>query len=96
MAVLELTKDNLGDYMSTEELIVVITSKTCRACTLLKPYLYNLDPKYLVCILDAENIVRSDKFIPRGIKFYPTIGYFHNGYFIKELSQFDIINKTIE
>lgn len=96
MNVLELTKDNLGDYMSTENLIVVFASKTCGSCTKLKPHLYNLDPKYLVCILEAGNVVRSDKFIPGGIKFYPTIGYFNNGYFIKELSQSDIINKTIE
>ncbi len=96
MAVIELTKDNLGDYMSTEELIVVFTSKTCGACTLIKPHLYNLDTRYLVCILDIENVVRSDKIIPGGVKFYPTIGYFHKGYFIKELSQFDIMNKIIE
>ena len=94
--VLELYKDNLSDYMSIEDLIVVFTSKTCHACTLLKPYLYNLDPKYTVCILDVENIVRSDRFIPGGIRFYPTIGYFHKGFFIKELSQLDIQNKTIE
>jgi len=96
MNVIELQKDNLGDYMSSEHLIVVFTSQTCHACTSLKPHLYNLDPKYLVCILDITKVVRSDKFIPGGIKHYPTIGYFNNGYFIKELSQLDIINKIIE
>jgi thiol-disulfide isomerase/thioredoxin len=96
MAVLELKKDNLNDYMHYEDLIVVFSSTTCKACTRLKPYLYELDPKYEVIILDATRLVKSNRLIPGGIQFYPTIGFFHNGYFIKELTQIDIINKTIE
>ena len=96
MAVLELKKDNLDEYMHYDDLVVVFTSTTCRACTRLKPYLYELDPKYEVIILDASKLVKSNRLIPGGIQFYPTIGYFHRGYFIKELTQMDIKNKTIE
>lgn len=96
MAVIELKKDNLNDYMHYEDLIVVFSSTTCGACTRLKPYLYELDPKYEIIILDATRLVKSNRLIPGGIQSYPTIGFFHNGYFIKELTQLDIINKTIE
>jgi len=96
MAVTELKKDTLEEYMGFEDLIVVFSSTTCKACTRLKPYLYELDKKYEVVILDATKLIKSNKFIPGGIQYYPTIGYFHNGYFIKELTQLDIQNKTIE
>ena len=44
----------------------------------------------------ATKLVKSNRLIPGDIQFYPTIGYFHRGYFIKELTQMDIKNKTIE
>ena len=96
MAVTELKKDTLEEYMGFEDLIVVFSSPTCGACTRIKPYLYELDKKYEVVILDATRLVKSGKFMSGGIQFYPTIGYFHNGYFIKELTQQDIKIKNIE
>lgn len=96
MAVLELDKDNLDEHMHYKDLIVVFSSKTCGACKRIRPHLWELDEKYQVIILDVKKLVRSSKFIPGGVQYYPTIGYFHNGYFVKQLSQADIKNKNIE
>lgn len=94
--VVELKEDNLVDWLGNENLIVVFSSDSCNACKNLKPYLYELDEKYTVVIVDAVRHVRSSKFMAGGIQYYPTIGLFNRGYFIKELSQFDIIEKTID
>ena len=96
MAVIELDKDNLDEHMHYKDLIVVFSSKTCGACKKIRPYLWELDEKYQVIILDVKKLVRSSKFIPGGVQHYPTIGYFHNGYFVKRLSQANIKNKTLE
>lgn len=94
--VIELKADNLVDFLGNENLIAVFSSNSCNACKNLKPYLYDLDEKYTVVIVDAVRHVRSSKLMAGGIQYYPTIGLFNRGYFIKELSQFDIIEQNID
>lgn len=94
--VIELKSDNLVDFLGEENLIAVFSSDSCNACKNLKPYLYDLDKKYAVVIVDAVRHVRSSKLMAGGIQYYPTIGLFNRGYFIKELSQFDIIEQNID
>lgn len=94
--VIELKADNLVDWLGEENLIAVFSSDSCNACKNLKPYLYDLDEKYTVIIVDAVRHVRSSKLMAGGIQYYPTIGLFNRGYFIKELSQFDIIEQKLD
>jgi len=94
--VIELKADNLVDFLGSENLIAVFSSDSCNACKNLKPYLYDLDEKYTVVIVDAVRHVRSSKLMAGGIQYYPTIGLFNRGYFIRELSQFDIIEQKLD
>ena len=90
--VIELDKDNLADYMSEETLLVVASASWCRSCTKLKPHLYKLGDDITVVILDAEKHLRSMKFLPGKTSFYPRLGYYEKGYYIRDIQQLDVIN----
>ena len=89
--VLELKNDNLEEYMVEPHLLVVYTARHCGACIRLKPHLYTLPPHIKVIIVDSEVNVKSNRFFPKGVAFYPTLAYFETGVFKKEVSQLDII-----
>jgi thiol-disulfide isomerase/thioredoxin len=94
--VIELQSDNLEHYMNRENLIVVYKSNGCGSCKKIVPKLHELDVNFTVILVDVVRHPKSCRFMPGKIKFYPTIGLFNRGYYIKELTQFDIINKTIK
>ena len=94
--VIDLIHDNLGDYMDIDSLIVVFTQKTCNACIKLRPALFELPKEHTVIVVDCDKYFKSTTFMPGGIQFYPTIGLWKRGYFIRELSIEDINNKTVE
>ena len=90
--VIELKKDTLADYMSEEKLLVVASANWCNSCTKLKPYLYEIGDGITVVILDAEKHLRSMKFLPGKTSFYPRLGYYEKGYYIRDIQQLDVIN----
>jgi len=94
--VIELVEDNLVEYISDPSVIVAFTQKTCMACVRIKPKLYEIPKEHTVIIVDCDKFFRSSKLMPGGIDFYPTFGLFKNGYFIKELTQKEIINQTLD
>ena len=93
--VIELKNDNLIDYFGDEKVIVVFSSTTCRACKEIKPYLHRLPEEYTVVIVDGIKSMRSVRYYPKTIKYYPTIALYLNGHFNKELKQIDIIKQNI-
>tara|TARA_Y100000114_G_C11684372_1_gene290263 strand:- start:553 stop:840 length:288 start_codon:yes stop_codon:yes gene_type:complete len=94
--IVELVKDNLEEYMDVENLLVVYTQRSCGACETLKPYLFELDKKWSVVIVEAIKYPKSSNFMPGGLTYYPTIGLFERGYFIKEINFNSIINKSFK
>ena len=90
--VIELKNDNLIDFFVDEKVIVVFSSEHCKACKELKPYLYKIPDEYKVVIVDAERHIRSSKFMPGGVKYYPTIAYFERGYYKTEFNQLELMN----
>ena len=90
--VIELQKDNLADYMSEENLLVVASANWCNSCTKLKPYLYEIGDDITVVIINAEKHLRSMKFLPGKTDFYPRCGYYERGYYIGDIQQLDIMN----
>tara|TARA_R110001599_G_scaffold64336_7_gene181139 strand:- start:11836 stop:12129 length:294 start_codon:yes stop_codon:yes gene_type:complete len=94
--VIELERDNLNEYMSDEDLLVVFGTKWCKACTKLKPFLYELPKALTIVIVDCEKHLRSLRFMPGGVNNYPTIGFFNKGYFIKEVDHNLILTKQFK
>jgi len=88
--VIKLDKDNLSDYMSEDQLIVFYKTDWCNSCRKQLPNLYNIPDDYTVVIVDAERHIRSSKFMPGGVKAYPTIAYFEKGYFRCEYNVFEL------
>jgi thiol-disulfide isomerase/thioredoxin len=94
--IIELEADNLEHYMSKSDLIVVYKSDGCGSCKTIIPHLHKLDETYTIVLVDVVKHPKSCRFMPGKIQHYPTIGLFDCGYYIKELTQFDIINQTIK
>ena len=90
--VVKLDKDNLSDYMNEEKLIVFYKADWCKQCIRMVPNLYKIPDEYKVVIVDAERHIRSSKFMPGGVKYFPTIAYFERGYYKKEFNQLEIMN----
>ena len=90
--VIKLDKDNLSDYMNEEKLIVFYKADWCKQCIRMVPNLYNIPDEYKVVIVDAERHIRSSKFMPGGVKYYPTIAYFERGYYKTEFNQLELMN----
>ena len=88
--VVKLNKDNLADYMSEDKLIVYFKTDWCNACKKELPNLYNIPDEYTVVVVDAERHIRSSKFMPGGVNYYPTIAYFEKGYFKAEYNKFEL------
>ena len=90
--VIKLNKDNLSDYMSEDKLIVYFKADWCNSCKREFPKLYDVPEDYTVVVVDAERHIRSCKFMPGGVNFYPTIAYFEKGYFRCEYDIFELEN----
>ena len=83
--VVELVRDNLNEYMSDENLLVVFGTKWCTHCVDLKPILKNLSDVMTIIFVDIEKCPRSKRLYPRPMDGYPTIAVFNNGYFVEEI-----------
>jgi thiol-disulfide isomerase/thioredoxin len=93
--IIELQGDDLEHYVGMDNLIVMFKSDGCGACRKLLPHLRKLENIHTIIIVDSLKHVKSCKFLPGVIKYYPTIAFFNKGVYIKELTQHDIINQTI-
>lgn len=88
-----LKEDNLADYVNLPNLIVVFISPSCGSCKSLIPYLYKLDNKFNVVIVDSERHFKSvDSYYPKFPSFYPTILKFEGGKFKEILNEDNIKN----
>ena len=88
-----LKEDNLADYVNLPNLIVVFISPSCGSCKSLIPYLYKLDNKYNVVIVDSEKHFKSMEYYPNSVpSFYPTILKFEGGKFKEILNEDNIKN----
>ncbi len=76
--------------MNEEKLIVYFKTDWCNSCRKELPKLYNIPDDFTVVIVDAERDVRSSQFMPGGVKYYPTIAYFENGYFKTEYNALEL------
>ena len=94
--VVELVRDNLNEYMSDENLLVVFGTKWCKACLELKPFLYELPDKYIVVIVNCERHIKSIRFMPGGVERYPTVGCYNKGYFIEEIDTNLLLTKQFK
>ncbi len=94
--VVELVRDNLNEYISDDELLVVFGTPYCHKCLELKPYLYELPDILTVVIVNCERHIKSMKYMPGGIERYPTIGLYNKGYFIKEVDTNLILTKQFK
>lgn len=94
--VVELVRDNLNEYMSDENLLVVFGTKWCKACLELKPFLYELPDKYTVVIVNCERHIKSIRFMPGGVERYPTVGFYNKGYFIEEIDTNLLLTKQFK
>ena len=91
--VIILKADNLSDYVNLPNLIVVFISPSCGSCKSLIPYLYKLDVKYNVVIVDSEKHFKSvEQFYPKFPSFYPSILKFEEGKFKSILDEDNIKN----
>ncbi len=94
--VIYLDKDNLIDYFGGNKVVAVFISETCNACNKLKPFLDKLPEEYKVVVVNSHRHLASKRYFPGGVKYYPTIALYENGYYKKELEPIEIVNKTIE
>jgi thioredoxin-like negative regulator of GroEL len=88
--VIELTEDNLSNHIWDPKVIVVYSSGMCGMCKTLKPKLYNVNEQYKVVIVDSEKHFKSNMFYPRELLWFPTISYFEEGVYIKDILKTEI------
>lgn len=77
--------------MNEEKLVVFYKADWCKSCTKAIPRLYDIPDDFKVVIVDAEKHIRSTKFKPGGVKYYPTIAYFERGYYVTEYNEFELM-----
>lgn len=94
--LIELKEDNLDAFMGHENLIVVFSRDSCGACVENKKNLLKLDEKYRVVIVDPIRHPKSTRFMPVPIDYYPKMGLFNRGYYVKELKQINILTQKID
>ena len=81
--------------MTKEHLIVVFTDPNCSSCKSLIPYLYKVDNKWVIVVVDAEKCVEDMKYFPSSMPtFYPAILHYSQGKYKGILTMDDI--KKIE
>ena len=92
--VIELTGDNLSQYIGESKLVVFFKTDWCGVCK--DAFKYLMDVKGMnVVVVNADTHVRSCKFYPIKFKHYPTIAYYENGYFIGEIEDYSAINEEV-
>ena len=78
---IELTRDNLSNFITAPKLLVIFGSRGCGACKKIKPKLRDVSELLPMVYVDVHICPRSIQLYPKAIKQYPTIAYFEKGYF---------------
>lgn len=78
---IELTRDNLSNFIMAPKLLVIFGSITCKACRKFKPMLKEVSDLLPMVYVDINIGQRSSKLYPKPITQVPTFAYFENGYF---------------
>ena len=78
---IELTRDNLSNFITAPKLLVIFGSRGCGTCKKIKPKLKNVSDLLPMVYVDVNICPRSVQLYPEAIKAYPTFAYFENGYF---------------
>ena len=78
---IELTRDNLSNFISAPKLLVIYGSRGCGACKQMKPKLKNVSDLLPMVYVEAPMFSRATQLYPGVIKEYPTFALFENGYF---------------
>jgi len=83
---IEITRDNLSNFITAPKLLVVFGSNGCGACKRIKPKLKNISDLLPIAYVDVSTSPRSILLYPKSIEVLPTIAYFEKGYFKKQVS----------
>ena len=78
---IELTRDNLSNFITAPKLLVIYGSRGCGACKQMKPKLKNVSDLLSMVYVDALMFPRAVQLYPEAIKHYPTFVLFENGYY---------------
>ena len=92
--VIELTGDNLSQYISENKLIVYFKTDWCSVCKKAIKYLHEVKDINVI-VVNAEKHIRSCKFYTTKFKHYPTIAYYENGYYIGDIDDYSEINEEL-
>ena len=90
-AVNILKDDDLKNFIDLSNLIVVFTQPSCSSCKSVIPYLYKLDQKWNVVVVDSEKHMKSMEYYPFSeASYYPSIMRYEKGKFKGALTIDDI------
>jgi thiol-disulfide isomerase/thioredoxin len=90
-AVNILKADDLKNFIDLSNLIVVFIQPSCGSCKSIIPYLYKLDQKWNVVVVDSEKHMKSMEYYPlTEPSYYPSIMRFDKGKFKGVLTTDDI------
>tara|TARA_Y100001973_G_C5130612_1_gene297555 strand:- start:510 stop:815 length:306 start_codon:yes stop_codon:yes gene_type:complete len=93
---IELVSDDLSQYISNPKILVVYGTSWCKSCKKIKPQLKKLGNEILVVVVNTERHLKSNRFFPTNIKYYPTLAYYENGYYIDEIDNMSNISEEIK
>ena len=96
---IELTRDNLSNFITAPKLLVIFASRTCGGCKKIKPMLRDVSDLLPMVYVDSRTFPKSCMLYPRPIKYYPTLAYFEKGYYKGTLNLktiWDDIRKIVE
>ena len=96
---IELTRDNLSNFIIAPKLLVIFGSRTCKACSKIKPMLRDVSELLPMVYIDSRTFPKSCMLYPRSITYYPTLAYFEKGYYKGTLNLktiWDDIRKIVE
>ena len=92
-AVNILKADDLKNFIDLPNLIVVFIQPSCSSCKSVIPYLYKLDKKWNVVVVDSEKHMKSMEYYPlTEPSYYPSIMRYDKGEFKGVLTTDDIKN----
>jgi thiol-disulfide isomerase/thioredoxin len=78
---IELTRDNLSNFITAPKLLVIYGSRGCGACKRMKPKLKSISELLPMVYVETPMFPRATQLYPEPIKYYPTVVLFGGGYY---------------
>jgi thiol-disulfide isomerase/thioredoxin len=88
--VISLIEDKLSDHIWDPKVIVVYSSTSCGKCLEIKPKLYDINEEYKIIIVNSTRHFNSNKYYPTELLWFPTVAYYENGTYIKDINTKEI------